>query len=64
LPNPDGPWNVLSAANFRNIMIDHAGTYTFTLALEGERDPIVYQFNVVLALPNAMGVPPGLIRRQ
>jgi hypothetical protein len=62
-PNGNPPWYVLSAVGFRNVMLDHAGTYTFTLALEGEADPIVHQFDVILNVPNQVRFPSLPVRR-
>lgn len=63
IPGQNPPWPVLSAVNLRNIMFSEAGTYTFTLTLEGESDPIVHQFDVLLNLPTQVGFP-GMPIRQ
>lgn len=44
----------------RNFPIPNAGTYVFSLTIEGQRDPITYSFNVILAPPQTMGFQPGM----
>jgi hypothetical protein len=44
----------------RNLMIQNAGTYVFTLSLEGQKDPITHSFNIILIPPQQPGFPvPG-----
>jgi len=47
----------------RNFGIPNAGTYVFSLTIEGQRDPITYSFNVILAPPQQVGMSPGLMQR-
>lgn len=44
----------------RNLPIPNAGTYVFSMNIEGQREPITYSFNVILAPPMPMGIQPGL----
>lgn len=43
----------------RNFPIPNAGTYVFSMNFEGQRDPLTYTFNVILAPPpmGQMGMP-------
>ncbi|HEY6337602.1 MAG TPA: hypothetical protein VIW68_03835 [Candidatus Sulfotelmatobacter sp.] len=48
----------------RNFAIPNAGTYVFSLSIEGQKDPITHSFNVILApqmamLPAGFQAPPG-----
>jgi hypothetical protein len=43
----------------RNVMIQMAGTYVFTLNLEGQKDPITHSFNIFLVPQQQPGFPPG-----
>jgi hypothetical protein len=47
----------------RNFPIQAAGTYVFSLSFEGQRDPITYSFNVILAPPQQVGMIPGMMQR-
>jgi len=47
----------------RNFPIQSAGTYVFSLTLEGQRDPITYSFNIILAPPQQVGAVPGMMQR-
>lgn len=46
------PMTVLNAIGFRSVMFDRAGTYSFNVTFEGQSEPIIYQFDVILQLPN------------
>jgi len=50
----------IAPIQLRNLGIPNAGTYVFSLTLEGQRDPITYSFNVILAPPQQMGFQQGL----
>ena len=47
----------------RNLQLQSAGTYVFSLTLEGQRDPITHSFNVILAPPQQAGLIPGMMQR-
>src|ERR1035437_260020 len=47
----------------RNLPLQSAGTYVFSLTLEGQRDPITHSFNVILAPPQQVGMMPGMMQR-
>jgi hypothetical protein len=49
---------------FRNLMIQAAGTYVFSLTLEGQKEPITHSFNLILMPPQQMGFPQGMVPRQ
>jgi hypothetical protein len=44
----------------RNLLLPNAGTYVFSLTIEGQREPITYSFNVILAPPQQMGFQQGM----
>ena len=51
---PKLPAAVVVGARFPNVQFDRAGSYTFTLTVEGEREPIVIMpFDLVLVIPVA-----------
>lgn len=44
----------------RNVPIQSAGSYVFSLTIEGQRDPITSTFNIILTPPQMQpGPPPG-----
>jgi hypothetical protein len=48
-----------------NIPIPAFGTYTFTVSIEGERDPVISTFDIVLPPQLQQGtpqIPPGFVR--
>jgi hypothetical protein len=48
------------AIPIKNVGIPSAGTFVFSLTIEGQKDPITSSFNIVLAPPQSQpGVPPG-----
>ena len=47
----------------RNLPLQSAGTYVFSLTLEGQRDPITHSINVILAPPQQVGMMPGMMQR-
>lgn len=50
------PWTVLSGINFRNLMIDRAGAYNLTVNFEGQSEPVIHQFDIILNLPRIPGI--------
>lgn len=63
-PNQPAPWTVLNVINFRNIMFDRAGTYSLTVFFEGQHEPLIQQFDVILNLPGQQPGPQGFgVRR-
>lgn len=44
----------------RNVGIPNAGTYVFSLNIEGQKEPITSSFNIILMPPQSQpGLPPG-----
>jgi hypothetical protein len=48
------------AIPLRNVNIPSAGTFVFSLTIEGQKDPITSSFNIILMPPQSQpGAPPG-----
>jgi hypothetical protein len=47
----------------RNVSIQTAGTYVFSITFEGQREPITHSFNVLLVPPQQVGMLPGMMQR-
>jgi len=56
------PVTVLNVVRFANVLFDRAGAYSLNVAIDGQHDPIIVPFDVVLNIQIApqMGQPPQL----
>ncbi len=43
------PGPAMNVVRFANVMVDRLGTYNFTLTIEEHREPVLVQFDIVLA---------------
>lgn len=49
--NQPAPWTILNGIGFRNVLIDRAGVYNLSVQFEGQAEPLIHQFDVVLNIP-------------